>query len=220
MFGLQFCLQTRLQTSLGVACLVADITSSWRFCFYQHLKKSADFFNFVVNLSKQIFQSNVEYFSQNILRIGKSTFLVKFNKTNFLLNFLPKTNLLWNFLAIKRTYLLWRYRTFLGWSVSRQRHAADSEVPSWPHCNEATPFGEAHLVALWPEIAKTCLPCTSMTDTATVWYVTHFQAYFCSALTRQNFSAWLRWSNLCFAVSAHRWSCGMGKEGHKAEAFH
>ena len=32
-----------------------------------------------------------------------------------------------------------------------------------PLRTEATPFGEAHLVALGPEIAKTCLPCPSVT---------------------------------------------------------
>ena len=44
-----------------------------------------------------------------------------------------------------------------------RRLSADSEVPNGPLRAEGTPFGEAHLVALGPEIAKTCLPCPSVT---------------------------------------------------------
>ena len=139
-------------------------------------------------LSKHIFQSNMELSTQNILRVStltyksttKGKFLVKFKftKSKFLLNFSAyHANFLWNFLATKGTYLPWRYRTLLEWPASRRRHAADSEVPCGPLRTEATPFGEAHIVALGPEIAKTCLSCPSVT----VWHVTHFRAYFCAA---------------------------------------
>ena len=52
-------------SSCGVASSVADISSSCRFSYYQHLNKSADFFNIVeANFSKQhgVFDSK---YSQN-----------------------------------------------------------------------------------------------------------------------------------------------------------
>ena len=65
------------ESSCGVASSVADISSSCRFSYYQHLNKSADFFNIVeANVSKQhgVFDSK---YSQNRQSTTKSKFLVK-----------------------------------------------------------------------------------------------------------------------------------------------
>ena len=49
-------------------------------------------------------------------------------------------------------------RVFLKWPISISRHPADLGVPDGPLRDEGTPFGDAHLVALGPEIPRRATP--------------------------------------------------------------
>ena len=121
------------------ASLVTDITSNWRsklqFCFYQHLKKSVDFFNIVVNLSKQIFQNNMEFSAQKISvptkALPKAIFLAKFTKSKFLVKFSTKTKFLVKFSCDKRDPTFhYDIALFLEWPVSSRRHLQTWKCPT------------------------------------------------------------------------------------------
>ena len=102
-----------LTSCCGITSLVTDITSSCRFCFYQHLKSADSFIIVEAKFSKQhgVFDSK---YSQNRQKYYQKQISCQIYKSNFLWNVLTKANFLWNFLAIKGTHIPWQYSTFFG----------------------------------------------------------------------------------------------------------